>query len=274
MLFRQFKVEGLGCYSYLMGCPRAGVAFVVDPERHVNQYLRTAEQQGVRITHVFDTHLHADHISGAVELAAKVGADIYVHPKVEAKYPHNMVKAGDRFVFGVAQIEVIETPGHTPNSITIAVSDTSRTPETMLLLTGDLLFVGDIGRPDLAGEDLLEQQIQGLYHSLYTTLSRFPDWTEVYPAHGEGSLCGKGMSSKPMTTLGFERKHNPLLNEMPLDEFRRTMTAGFQIRPMGFAQIVTRNQDGPAALSSLREVRRLSMGEIEKLCAGPAKLKA
>lgn len=265
MLFRQFKVEGLGCYSYLIGCPRAGVAFVVDPERHVNQYLRTAEQQGVRITHVFDTHLHADHISGAVELAAKVEADIYVHPKVEAKYPHNRVKEGDRFAFGIAQIEVIETPGHTPNSITIAVADTSRASETMLLLTGDLLFVGDIGRPDLAGEDLLEQQVQGLYDSLYTTLSRFPDWTEVYPAHGEGSLCGKGMSSKPMTTLGFERKYNPLLNGMPFEEFRLTMTASFQVRPPGFRQIVKTNQQGPAALSSLREVRRLSIGEVEKL---------
>jgi len=265
MLFRQFKVEGLGCYSYLIGCPRAGVAFVVDPERHVNQYLRAAEQQGVRITHVFDTHLHADHISGAVELADKVGADVYVHPKVEAQYPHKNVKEGDRFTLGVAEIEVIETPGHTPNSVSIAVADTSRASETMLLLTGDLLFVGDVGRPDLTGEDLLEQQVQGLYNSLYTTLSRFPDWTEVYPAHGEGSLCGKGMSSKPMTTLGFERKHNPLLNEMPFDEFRRTMMAGFQVRPMGFTQIVVANQAGPAGLSSLREVRRLSMGEIEKL---------
>lgn len=265
MLFRQFKVEGLGCYSYLIGCPRAGTAFVVDPERHVNQYLRAAEQQGVQITHVFDTHLHADHISGAVELADKVGADVYVHPKVEAKYPHKSVKEGDQFTFGVAEIEVVETPGHTPNSISIAVADTSRASETMLLLTGDLLFVGDIGRPDLAGKDLLEQQVQGLYHSLYETLSRFPDSIEVYPAHGEGSLCGKGMSSKPMTTLGFERKYNPLLNGMPFAEFRQNMTASFQLRPPGFRQIVKTNQQGPAALSSLREVRRLSIGEVEKL---------
>ena len=107
MLFRQFKVEGLGCYSYLIGCPKAGVAFVVDPERHVNQYLRAAEERGVRITHVFDTHLHADHISGAVELADKVRDAVYVHPEVQAKYQHKTVRNGDRFTFGVVEAEVI-----------------------------------------------------------------------------------------------------------------------------------------------------------------------
>ena len=135
----------------------------------------------------------------------------------------------------------------------------------MLLLTGDLLFVGDVGRPDLAGEDMLEQQVQNLYNSLYKKLSRFEDWIEVYPAHGAGSLCGKGMSSKPMSTLGFERKHNPLLNGMPFDEFRRIMTDGFQLRPPGFAEIVKNNRSAPASLSSLAEVRRLSVYEVENL---------
>lgn len=265
MFFEQFKVEGLGCYSYLIGCPGAGVAFVVDPERHVDRYLETAEREGMEITHIFDTHLHADHISGAVELAGKTGAALYVHPEVHGEYPHQTVRHGDRFSFGVAAIEILETPGHTPNSITIAVADTSRATETMLLLTGDLLFVGDIGRPDLAGEDLLEQQVRNLYHSLYETLSRFEDWVEVYPAHGAGSLCGKGMSSKPMSTLGFERKHNPLLNGMPLDAFRRIMTSGFQLRPPGFEEIVKKNRSTPSPLSSLPEVRRFSIHEVETL---------
>jgi hydroxyacylglutathione hydrolase len=265
MFFRQFKVDGLGCYSYLIGCPGVGVAFVVDPERHVDQYLETAEQEGMQITHIFDTHLHADHISGAVELAAKSGARIYVHPEVQAEYPHQPVCNGDRFSFGVAQVEILETPGHTPNSITLAVADNSRSPKTMLLLTGDLLFVGDIGRPDLAGEDMLDQQVKNLYNSLYNTLSRFEDWVEVYPAHGAGSLCGKGMSSKPMSTLGFERKHNPLLKDMPFDAFRRIMTGGFQLRPPGFVEIVKKNRVTPHSLGSLPEVRRLTIYEVESL---------
>jgi hydroxyacylglutathione hydrolase len=264
MFFQQFKVEGLGCYSYLIGCPGAGVAFIVDPERHVDHYLETAEREGMRITHIFDTHLHADHISGAVELAGKTGAQIYVHPAIEAEYPHQEVHAGDQFSFGVAKVEILETPGHTPNSITLAVADTSRAAETMLLLTGDLLFVGDIGRPDLAGEDLLEQQVQNLYNSLYNTLARFGDWVEVYPAHGAGSLCGKGMSSKPMSTLGFERKHNPLLNGMSFDAFRRIMTGDFQLRPPGFVEIVKKNRSTPRSLGSISEVRRLSVYEVDR----------
>lgn len=265
MFFQQFKVEGLGCYSYLIGCPGAGVACVVDPERHVDRYMETAEQEGMRITHIFDTHLHADHISGAVELAEKSGADIYVHSELKGAYPHRAVRSGDRFSFGVAALEILETPGHTPNSITLAVADTTRSEEPMLLLTGDLLFVGDIGRPDLAGEDMLEQQVRNLYDSLYVTLSRFDDWVEIYPAHGAGSLCGRGMSSKPMSTLGFERKHNPLLNGMPFDDFRGIMTDNFQLRPPGFVEIVKRNHSAPSALSSLREVGRLSVYEVESL---------
>ncbi|MBN2241469.1 MAG: MBL fold metallo-hydrolase [Acidobacteria bacterium] len=265
VFFEQFKVEGLGCYSYLIGCPGAGAAFVVDPERHVDRYLEAAEREGMTITHIFDTHLHADHISGAVELADKSGADIYVHPEVRGEYRHKTLRGGDRFSFGVAKVEVLETPGHTPNSVTLAVADTARSPETMLLLTGDLLFVGDIGRPDLAGEDMLQQQVRNLYDSLYKTLSRFGDWVEVYPAHGAGSLCGKGMSSKPMSTLGFERKNNPLLNNMPFEEFRRIMTGGFQLRPPGFAEIVRRNRASPKALGTLREVGKLSVFEVENL---------
>ena len=265
MFFQQFKVEGLGCYSYLIGCPKAGVAFVVDPERHIGRYLEVAEEHGMAITHVFDTHLHADHISGAVELANKTGGDVYVHSEVHAECREKVVSHGDRFTFGVAEVEILETAGHTPNSITLAVADTSRAAETMFLLTGDLLFVGDIGRPDLAGEDLLEEQVKNLYHSLYYTLSKFDDWTEVYPAHGQRSLCGKGMSAKPMSTLGFERKYNPLLNNMPFGEFRRLMTENFQLRPPGFVKIVEKNRIGPVALDALPPIRRFSIAEVDQL---------
>jgi hydroxyacylglutathione hydrolase len=264
MYFKQFKVEGLGCYSYLIGCPRAGVACVVDPERHVERYLATAQEQGMNITHIFDTHLHADHISGSRELARKTGAKTYLHHGVDSGYEHVPLKEGDRFAFGVAELEILETPGHTPNSVTLAVADTSRSKEPMLILTGDLLFVGDVGRPDLAGADMLGEQVKNLYHSLYKKLESFPEWVEVYPAHGEGSLCGKSMSPKPMTTLGFERKSNPLLNRMAFDTFREIMTRDFQVRPPNFAAIVEKNRRGPSLLETIPPLRRLTVDEVER----------
>lgn len=272
MFFRQFKVEGLGCYSYMIGCPAAGVACVVDPERHVGQYLEAAQANGMQITDVIDTHLHADHITGSAELAARTGATVHVHPGVQAAYPHKPLKDGQRLRFGTAELEVLETPGHTPNSVTLALTDHSRSGDVMAILTGDLMFVGEIGRPDLAGADMLESQVHSLYESLYKKLSRFPDWTEVYPAHGEGSLCGRGMSAKPMTTLGFERRHNPLLKGMKFEDFRSVMTGGFQMRPASFAAIVETNRRGPALLSEAPAFTALATGEVEVAVRNGAKL--
>ena len=272
MFFKQYKVEGLGCYSYLIGCPGAGTACVVDPERHTEKYAQDAQENGLEITDIFDTHLHADHVTGSQELAARTGAKVNVHPAVEAEYPHEEVLEGQSFRFGAAELEVIETPGHTPNSITLALTDHGRSDDVFALLTGDLLFVGDIGRPDLAGEDLLEEQVENLYNSLYNKLARFPDWTEVYPAHGEGSLCGKGMSSKPMTTLGFERRNNPLLNEMPFAEFREIMTGGFQLRPDNFMAMVEKNRRGPKLLANVRPLQNLSVRQVEQTIANGARL--
>ncbi|MBN2431386.1 MAG: MBL fold metallo-hydrolase [Acidobacteria bacterium] len=264
MFFRQFRVEGLGCYSYLIGCPGAGVACVVDPERFVDHYIDTAQSNEMRITHIFDTHLHADHLTGSVELAERTGGRIHVHPGVQAEYDHCPLAEGDRFRFGSAGIQVLETPGHTPNSVTLCLTDHSRSDEVMLLLTGDLLFVGDIGRPDLAGEDMLEEQVRNLYHSLYEKLGQFPDWTEVYPAHGEGSLCGKGMSAKSMSTLGFERRHNPLLNAMDFQRFREIMLADFQLRPPNFIAIVDKNRTPATRLTGLTEPRKLAAPQVEE----------
>lgn len=263
MLFEQFKVEGLGCYSYLIGCPGKGTACVVDPERHVERYIDAAENNGVRITAVFDTHVHADHITGSRELAQKTGADIYIHPAAEAQYSHKTMDEGDSFRFGIAQIDVLYTPGHTPNSVSLALTDHARSKDIFGILTGDLLFVGDVGRPDLAGEDLLEEQITNLYNSLYTKLGRFPDWTEIYPSHGEGSLCGKGMSPKPMTTLGYERRNNPLLAGLEFEEFRKIMISDFQLRPSNFMSMVEKNRQGPELISDFPSPKKLSLDQIE-----------
>ncbi len=272
MFFQQFKVDGLGCYSYMIGCPRQGTACVVDPERHVERYLDVAQDNGLRITDIFDTHLHADHITGSQELAAQTGATIHVHHAAQVEYQHEPLREGQRFRFGSAEIEIIETPGHTPNSVSLAVTDHARSDDVQALLTGDLLFVGDIGRPDLAGADLLEQQVRNLYDSLYEKLARFPDWTEVYPAHGEGSLCGKGMSAKPMTTLGYERRNNPLLNNMPFEEFHKVMTEEFQVRPDNFADMVDKNRKGPALLKDAVTFTRLAVPQVEQAVRNGAKL--
>ena len=272
MYFQQYKVDGLGCYSYLIGCPREGTACVVDPERHVDQYVETAQEQGLRITDIIDTHLHADHVTGSLELAERTGATTHVHPAVEADYPHQPLHEGQRFRFGSAELEVIETPGHTPNSVSLAVTDHARSDDVQALLTGDLLFVGDIGRPDLAGEDLLAEQVRNLYDSLYNKLARFPDWTEVYPAHGEGSLCGRGMSPKPMTTLGFERRNNPLLAGMSFEEFRRIMTEQFALRPPNFAAIVETNRQGPTLLRETASFTRMAAPQVERAVADGARL--
>jgi len=272
VFFRQFKVEGLGCYSYLIGCPSEGNACVVDPERHVARYLDVAQENGLQITDVFDTHLHADHITGSQELTAQTGAAVHVHPGVEAGHPHEPLREGQRFRFGAAELEVIETPGHTPNSVSLAITDHARSADVLALLTGDLLFVGDVGRPDLAGENLLEQQVRNLYDSLYQKLARLPDWTEVYPAHGEGSLCGRGISAKPMTTLGFERRNNPLLNGMSFEDFRRIMIGDFQIRPPNFAAIAEKNRQGPKLLSEAPAFTRLAVPQVEHAVQGGTRL--
>ncbi len=154
MFFKQFKVEGLGCYSYLICCPAHGTACVVDPERHLARYIDTAQENGLQITNMFDTHLHADHITGSAELAARTGAAVHVHPAIEADYPYQTAHEGQHFRFGSAELEVLETLGHTPNSVTLAVTYHGRSEEAFALLTGDLLFVGDVGRPDLAGSFL------------------------------------------------------------------------------------------------------------------------
>jgi len=272
VFFKQFKVEGLGCYSYLIGCPREGTACVVDPERHVARYVDVAQENGLQITDVIDTHLHADHVTGSLELAAQTGAKVHVHPAAEVAYPHERLHEGQPFRFGGAGLEVIETPGHTPNSVSLAVTDYQRSKDVLALLTGDLLFVGDVGRPDLAGEDLLDEQVHNLYESLYHKLSRFPDWTEVYPAHGEGSLCGRSMSAKPMTTLGYERRNNPLLSGMKFDDFHRIMTESFQIRPPNFAAIVEKNRRGPQSVSALASLTRLAAPQVERAIQKGAKL--
>ena len=248
MYFEQIETPGLGCFSYIIGCPSAGVMAVVDPRRDTAAYLRVSEENRMRITHIFDTHVHADHISGAQQLRAETGADICIHESAPVSYEAKKLKDGDEFTLGNAFIRVLHTPGHTPNSISLLVSDLIRSPEPEMILTGDLLFVGDIGRPDLPGAEILDEQVENLYNSLYSKLGRLPDHLEVYPGHGQGSLCGQGISAKPLSTLGYERLANPMLKYFDFIKFKQTVLSNFPVRPQSFSAIIAANMNNVAIL--------------------------
>jgi hydroxyacylglutathione hydrolase len=241
MYFKQITVPGLGCFSYVIGCPAAKAMAVVDPKRDVQDYLDIARDEGMKITHIIDTHIHADHLSGSQELRSYTRANIWIQENSPVAYEHQKLKEGSVIEIGNAKLEVLDTPGHTPHSISLLVTDKSRSGEPWMILTGDLLFVGDIGRPDLAGEEVLGEQVQNLYHSLYVKLAAFPDHLEVFPAHGMGSLCGRGMSSKTSSTLGFERRNNPMLQFKSFEDFRAEMSRGFPARPKSFSHIIRTN---------------------------------
>ncbi len=263
MFFKQILVQGMGCLSYFIGCPQGKVACVVDPKRDVQDYIDLSRKYGMRITHIFETHIHADHVTGNMELRSRTGAEIYLLEGTPAKYSFNPIKEGDVFYFGNVKLEILKTPGHTPHSISILVTDGSRSEEPWLVLTGDCLFVGDIGRPDLAGEELLEEQVNNLYNSLYEKLKKLPQDLEVYPAHGEGSLCGKGLSSKTISTIGFEMRHNPLL-KLSRQEFIKTMSQGFPERPKSFTHIIQTNLQGPPLLERCPIIKDLSPLQVKQ----------
>lgn len=268
MYFEQITTPGLGCFSYLIGCPLAGVMAVVDPKRDIEVYLERADSHGMRVTHIFDTHVHADHISGARELSRATGADIYIHESVPAGYTVKKLRHNDSFTFGAARIRVLHTPGHTPNSVSLLVTDTARSEEPQMILTGDLLFVGDTGRPDLPGEEILQEQIRNLFDSLYKTLGELPDGLEVYPAHGQGSLCGSGMSAKPHSTLGYERAANSRLQFKDFEAFSRSILGHLPMRPQSFSHIIATNLSGPP-LIPLCEGKKpaLNVADVLKLQA-------
>lgn len=239
MIFHQFQNEESGCLSYLIGCGQAGQAIVVDPGRdRVDEYLHAARKKGLRITGIVETHTHADHISGNRDLAALTRAPIYLHQASRAVFAHLTVRDGDELAIGSVRLTVMHTPGHTPDSVSLLVTDLSRGRDPWFVLTGDTLFIGDVGRPDLGGEGAAAE----LYESLRTTLLALDDSVEIYPAHGSGSLCGRAMSAKAASTIGFERRFNPALGVASKEEFVRLLMAGLPPKPPAFQTIVGKNQ--------------------------------
>ena len=249
MYFQQFYLGCLSHASYLIGS--GGVAAVIDPQRDVGIYIEDAVRHGLKIAHVIETHLHADFISGHAELAALTGASIYLGAQAGARFPHVPVKDGDELRFGNCVLRFLETPGHTLESISILVTNLDQSPEPTLVLTGDTLFIGDVGRPDLA-PNLTPQQLAGmLYDSLQTKLLNLPDAVAVYPAHGAGSLCGRQMSSERSSTIGQQRTGNFALQAKSKEEFVRLLTAELPERPGYFAQDAELNRSGPTPLGDL-----------------------
>jgi glyoxylase-like metal-dependent hydrolase (beta-lactamase superfamily II)/rhodanese-related sulfurtransferase len=267
MYFKQISIPGLGCMSYVIGCPGAKAMAVVDPKRDIQDYLDISREEGMRITHIIDTHVHADHVSGAHELRSVTGAEILMYETSPVEFRFRKVAEGERLEIGNARLEFLHTPGHTPDALSVLVTDLSRSEDPWMILTGDVLFVGDIGRPDLAGADVIDQQVRNLYNTLYVKFAELPDHLEVFPAHGMGSLCGKGMSAKPSSTLGFERRHNPMLQYASFEEFHKVMTADYPTRPKSFEHIIGTNREGAPLLECCPLEKAMTPEQFEERMA-------
>ena len=208
---------------------------MVDPRQEIEPYLEAAAQKGLRITHIFETHVQADHLSGARRLAAVTGAPVFFHESAPVAFPHATVADGEEHELGNVKLGILHTPGHTTDSISIVVTDRTRAPEPWFVLTGDTLFSGGVGRPDLLGDGSEVDAADRLYESLHGTLLKLPDHLEVYPAHFGGAACGKGLSGKPGSTIAFERRYNPALQLGSKADFVRFLLAELAPAPAAFA---------------------------------------
>ncbi len=217
---------------------------MVDPQLDVEPYLEAAAEKSMRITHVIETHVQADHVSGARRLAAATGAPILFHESAGVQFPHVPVVDGEEHEMGNVRMTFLHTPGHTPDSLSILVTDRTRGPEPWFVLTGDTLFAGGVGRPDLLGDGAEIALAEQLYDSLHGTLLKLPDHLEVYPAHFGGAACGKGLSGKPGSTIGFERRFNPALQYRSKAEFVAFALADLPAQPETFAENRRRNLTG------------------------------
>lgn len=262
MNFKQFYLGCLSHASYYLGSN--GEAAIIDPQRDVQQYIDEAESRGQQIKYIIETHSHADFVSGHVELAAKTGAQIIYGQRANTQFPTHKVADGDELYVGAIALKFLETPGHTPEGITIVATDTEDPSAPQKMFTGDTLFIGDVGRPDLIGsKGFTAEQMGGmLYDSLHEKILKFPDETEVYPAHGAGSLCGKSLSKETWSTLGNQRKFNYALQPMTKEQFIKIVAADQPEVPAYFPLSAAKNLEGSAPLTEIAKPRELSTDEI------------
>ncbi|MFZ0477662.1 MAG: MBL fold metallo-hydrolase [Terriglobales bacterium] len=266
MYFEQFYLSCLAHASYMIGS--GGEAAVVDPQRDVDIYLKTAEEQGLKIRYIFETHLHADFVSGHKELAARTGAKIYIGARANASFAHVPLSDGSEIKLGSVRIHAFETPGHTPESVCLVITDEDKSRDPWAVLTGDTLFIGDVGRPDLSPAHTPQELAGLLYDSLHQKLLTLPDAVLVYPAHGAGSLCGRSMRAEKSSTIGTERLTNYALQIGSREEFIRQLTTNLPARPDYFLQDAEINRSGAVALADLPPVSALTAGEVQALLDG------
>ena len=268
MYFEQFYLTCLAHASYMIGSD--GEAALVDPQRDVDIYLEAAEQQNLKIRHIFETHLHADFVSGHKELAARTGAKIYIGVQAEAGFPHVALRDGFEVKVGRVRVRALETPGHTPESICLVITDEEKSSasdpaQPCAVLTGDTLFIGDVGRPDLSSTHTPQQLAGLLYDSLHQKLMGLPDPVLVYPAHGAGSLCGRSMRAEKSSTIGTERLTNYALQIASREEFIRQLTTNLPARPEYFREDAEINRSGAGTLTELAALEALSPTQVQAL---------
>jgi hydroxyacylglutathione hydrolase len=276
LVLKQYYLGCLAHASYLIADEASGVAAVVDPQRDVGQYIEDAGRLGCRIDHVFLTHFHADFVAGHLELREREGASIHLGARAEAEYPFSAMADGDAVALGDVRLTVLETPGHSPESISILVSDPGQDVDPFAVLTGDTLFIGDVGRPDLrAALGWSAEELAGmLYDSLHGKLARLPGETLVYPAHGAGSLCGKSLSTDTVSTIRIQRDYNYALAPMSRERFIETVMADLPDAPAYFTyDAVFNTRERPTLDQTLeRELRPLTLEQTLALAADGAQV--
>jgi len=280
MIVKRFYDEKLAQASYLIGCAATGEALVVDANRDIHQYLETARAEGVRVTHVSETHIHADYVSGSRELARSTGARLYLSDEGDESWKYAfaeeagaiLVKDGDQFQVGNIRIDVMHTPGHTPEHISFLVTDGAAADRPIGALTGDFVFVGDVGRPDLLEKAAgITGTMEAGARVLFRSLERFkaqPDYLQIWPGHGAGSACGKGLSSIRTSTVGYERLFNWAFQITDEQEFVHAVLEGQPEPPRYFAQMKRINKEGPAILSGFRRPPRMPADALADVLEG------
>jgi hydroxyacylglutathione hydrolase len=271
MQVRTFAIEGLGHLSTLIADDETGLAAVVDPRRDVDIYLEAARADDLRISHVIETHLHNDYVSGGRELAAITGASHVIGAGADLSHEHRPVRDRESFDVGRVRFTVLDTPGHTPEHVAYDVADTARAPDPALLLTGGSLLVGAVGRTDLLGEEHALPYARAMFDSLHAAILAHDDGVAVHPTHGAGSLCAQGIAASPMSTIGYERRHNPLVGIGDVETFARRLLRDQPAVPRYFARMRPTNQAGPALLGGrVPEPRPLPVDEARAALAGGA----
>ncbi len=259
MIFKQFYLGCLAHASYLIGSE--GLACIIDPQRDIDEYLDELKKHNLKLEYIIETHLHADFVSGHKELSERTGAQVVYSEKAKFALPHLAVKDGEVLKLGDIELTILATPGHTPESICVVARDKTGPAK---LFSGDTLFIGDVGRPDLAGQTALDAEVMAghLYDSLHNKLMVLPDDTEVLPAHGAGSLCGKNISQERSSTLGQQRQFNWALKPMERQAFIQSMTTELPEIPKYFGEAVKTNRQGATALADLPAIQLLTPQQV------------